>query len=184
MRAIYFVLSSIFFLLAAFAQHNDPDPHLWIPFYLLGCVLSAAFGRLATGSYRTVHQVVFAVVTLVIVNLGSVVLQSDVHRAVMASERFSVWPYFELEEGRELGGALVLYAHALLLLHWSYVDEQHSAQPQRKQREHSWRSAVVGVSLFVAVLSTWIAYQPMMVERYMDTVDYCRGAFSSIFGNT
>lgn len=52
---IYHIVVSLLFFLFAIAQWNDPDPWLWITWYL---VISALSGLAATGRYHKIPAIV------------------------------------------------------------------------------------------------------------------------------
>ncbi len=84
------ILGTVLFLLAAAVQYNDPDPHIWIPVYLISALicLAAVSGRL--------HWIIpIAVSGLAYLGFG-----------VMALQVFGQLPVFS-EEAREMWGLLV-----------------------------------------------------------------------------
>ena len=83
----------------------------------------------------------------------------------------------ELEEGRELGGSIVIYFHALLLYHWSFTDEEDLKNAKKTNKNSGSSTAFVGISVFVGVFAIWFGFQNQMVQAYSSTVDWCQGAF-------
>ncbi len=84
------ILGTALFLLGAAFQYNDPDPHIWIPVYLIPALicLAAVSGGL--------HWIIpIAVSALAYVGF-----------AVMALQVFGQQPLFS-EEAREMWGLLV-----------------------------------------------------------------------------
>ena len=84
------ILGTVLFLLAAAVQYNDPDPHIWIPVYLLPALICLA--ALA----RKLHWIIPIVVSGL----------AYIGFAVMVLRVFSQQTLFS-EEAREMWGLLV-----------------------------------------------------------------------------
>ena len=84
------ILGTVLFLTAAAVQYNDPDPHIWIPVYLIPALVS-----LAAVSGKLHWIIPIAVSGLAYVGF-----------AVLALQVFGQRPLFS-EEAREMWGLLV-----------------------------------------------------------------------------
>ncbi|XP_022103462.1 transmembrane protein 220-like isoform X2 [Acanthaster planci] len=104
------VVMAIFFALAAFVQINDPDPYIWIPIYLIPCLLCCAI----VWSRDAVDQLYWRVTAAVHMGfsiLGIVILTFHVGGLHMKQGFFNP---LGLEEGRELFGLLIALGWTLL----------------------------------------------------------------------
>ena len=84
------ILGTVLFLLAAAVQYNDPDPHIWIPVYLLPALICLA------ALSRKLHWIIPIVVSGL----------AYIGFAVMVLRVFGQQTLFS-EEAREMGGLLV-----------------------------------------------------------------------------
>eukprot|EP01103_Thecamoeba_quadrilineata_P020464 TRINITY_DN8793_c0_g1_i1.p1 TRINITY_DN8793_c0_g1~~TRINITY_DN8793_c0_g1_i1.p1 ORF type:complete len:155 (-),score=16.47 TRINITY_DN8793_c0_g1_i1:99-563(-) len=87
---------SLFFCFAGLLQINDPDPHVWLPVYIIAALLSA----LTCMQRNEVRYISFIYGTFCLVWGISIFL--DLPSTSSYGEIFS------FEEGRELGGLLII----------------------------------------------------------------------------
>ena len=91
---------AVLFFVAALVQHNDPDPYLWMPLYLvaLACTIAFQRGRL---HYKFGFGVVAACVLWSLTLLPTVVQHPAPLNEVFANVKMYA---SGVEEAREMGG--------------------------------------------------------------------------------
>ena len=195
-HAAYAALAGVFFAFCAYAQLNDPDAATWATIYLAGGTLLGAVAVAASvaaarpsASPRAAHArtVLEYVVELAMaaeaahgayLGVGIYNKRADLQAAVGKE----LWAFFELEEGREVAGLVMLFAHAYLLLQILRAAKSttksgsEGATGNGSQRQ-LLATLIIVVSILVAASVAWILYQPLMNKRY--NVEHCNGVFGS-----
>jgi len=169
-KNVYYIISAVFFAFCAFAQSNDPDPILWIAGYLTaGCFLNV----LVMLSFSRVQSL-----TKAVLGVNAVFLIWWI-AALLPKLDYSLdlntfaWSFLEFEEGREIGGLLLLLLHVMKLLKFQ------TAEPSSKTAAGS--DGRLGTLAMLAVISVamflWVQYQPEMNMR--ENIEHCKGVFEN-----
>lgn len=93
-------VSGLFFLLCAYLNLNDPDPEIWVTYYLV--VSAIYFLSLYLDDSRITTSLFCALFCASVWLLVSIVQDSP----LLTNEWTGVWAVLETEEGREVGGIL------------------------------------------------------------------------------
>lgn len=177
-----------FFLVCAYAQHNDPDPAIWIIAYGTGAVwdVLAVFRPRVISSYRVPVALFWVAVAAfyasaasskaapnssVASNDGTTEDVSSVPLLPAASS--FAWALLEQEEGREAAGALLLAFNALFA-----VSSSSSHGTGHTKSASSSSSSSLGLIMFGLVFAAAIygfAWQPEMNAAHPTA--HCNGAF-------
>lgn len=184
---VYSWLSSILFAACAYAQLNDPDPELWVALYLGGGSFLTYYQYRQNSKMkkdnddaqrsRVVSQLVMYV--MVYIALGArlgLKLWPMMQEMFAEHSTFSArgWAFLEFEEGREVGGLIMLLLHTLQL--FTYVPGKTGGPGSGTVRILSnLLSAFVMTSLATAVWM-WYWHQPMLnTGKYAE--EHCDGMF-------
>ena len=98
------VIMSVFFAFAAYVQHNDPDPGLWIAVYSIPCILSLVQLTVPSLSrYYAYYQ--FTRLLLILYLTFSI---SVLYQFVKVSYNSNQYNPLDIEEGRELLGLIIV----------------------------------------------------------------------------
>jgi len=158
----------LFFILCAYVNLNDPDPLAWVGIYLFASFLSFA-SFLHDSQYFAVPSLPIAIP--VVISLGCILGIIKLVTVIPREALNSSWSFFEVEEGREIGGITILLLEMLLI----------TTTPGRgsRQRFSTKRSLLMNALYWSAFLLVMIAFyatfflQPMMNQRLQ--VEHCTG---------
>lgn len=185
--SLYYILSAVFFAACAWAQLNDPDPELWVGWYLTvgsAAALLALVAPMSPGAVSSAARAIaglgFAGSIAVVVYLSARVVDR-MQRSGQLREGLDVaglpqslaalgWAFLEHEEGREVGGLLLLALHGALV--------RRSLGSQARGRGPPAVLLLLALSAVSVAVYAWVAYQPAMVAKY-DT-EHCKGAFEGV----
>lgn len=105
------LLMSVFFLLAASVQFNDPDPYVWVPLYgVAGCLTLAVVLSPKVAAHPTWKSI--CAVWVILCLSGLLYLT---YLTILLLEGKVANP-FQHEEGREMGGLLIVTAWLFICL--------------------------------------------------------------------
>lgn len=172
---LYCLAAGIFFAAAAYAQFNDPDPALWIAGYLLGgCVFN--FLPIMLHQSPILAKRIRPVVVLFATG-NTLVLMLWIHSLIFKIDfdlpfRELAWSVLEYEEGREIGGLLLLLVHVLRIA--GYLKE---TPMDKAEKSSGLIGTFVAAGMLVGAAHLWINYQQSMNQR--DNVEHCNGQFGS-----
>ncbi|PRP84020.1 transmembrane protein [Planoprotostelium fungivorum] len=162
-------ISAFFFVIAAYVNLNDPDPWLWVSVYTIAAVLNifAMFNRIP-------QPVISALPSLAAVGLAlaawQIVLLSRNERFIdeLTYGKLSddIWSFFETEEGRELGGLIVV---SLSLI-------QNSTESRRQSNLMSFLLKMTTAVLLGAAVYALFVLQPLMNQK--EKVAHCNNAWA------
>lgn len=105
------IVMVVLFLVSAGLQYNDPDPGRWMAIYAAAAIVSLAEGKLGKGSL-----VAPLAVTLVALAWAGVIAHGMVENVTIPElfKRMDVHQP-QIEEGREIGGLLIVASWMLTL---------------------------------------------------------------------
>ncbi|HEY2934380.1 MAG TPA: transmembrane 220 family protein [Acidobacteriota bacterium] len=111
------IVMIVLLLISVGLQYNDPDPIRWMSIYGVAAILSIAEGKL--GKIGVIAPVVVAVVAL----LWAAIIAHGMKASVTTPELFRRMDPNrpEIEEGREIGGLLIVAAWMVVLAVRSYI---------------------------------------------------------------
>lgn len=182
----YLTLSAIFFAACAIAQLNDPDPFLWIIDYIFcGCILNLLHA--VANPLEAYH---FTVVNNRLIPVGLVVNCTAICKifinlwpkidGISLPYKQLAWSILEYEEGREIGGLILLVLH-IIKLRGYHLHTSSSKSTKNKKNIGISSSNNIGTLVVLAVIAgavyLWIYYQPQMNARYK--MEHCDGAFGT-----
>ncbi|EDQ85450.1 uncharacterized protein MONBRDRAFT_11784 [Monosiga brevicollis MX1] len=173
----YLVLAGAFFAACAWAQINDPDSLPWMAAYLgLGTLLNAVVvtgwtsGLLASVLPMVVGGILaFAGHLLYTIRTDLDVTPQGPSASWQDNAAALVWQILEHEQGREVGGLLLLAAHV------GFLRALAGAQAGRTTGWANKLAALVMVLALGGAAYAW-RFQPEMNARYH--TEHCSGAFS------
>lgn len=179
---LYCGLSGLFFAACAYAQSNDPDPELWILGYLFnGCLLNLFTVVMPVRTARLTDLA--CCVNLVVLILWITALLPNLDYSLLPDVKAFGWSVLEFEEGREIGGLLLLFLHVLKLRSFQQTAKKpnEGGPSSLSSRKTTMLSTTVAVLVILGALYMWVMYQPLMNSRL--NVEHCNDAFSNtIFG--
>lgn len=120
---LFFGAMAALFAYAAFLQLNDPDPLMWVSVYACGAVLAG----LAAGNHPAPATFPGSLIALCLAwafYLSGFVYTSGQTRPMYADQQLTGNVMLDTEEGREMGGLLVL-AGGMSLLVVSQLYQRH-----------------------------------------------------------
>jgi hypothetical protein len=165
MRAsrILHILMAVFFAMSAYLNLNDPDPWVWVGGYVVMTVISFIEGVTKNGNLAFMGILVLSIATI---------CQSLVYlNAQHAFEEFhvnSMWTALETEQGRELGGLLLISLEGLLLV---FIPARNSPLKSNSYSEKIF--FMIGLSALGVAFYSMFYLQPLMnVSHY---VEHCSG---------
>lgn len=108
--AILSYLMLAMFVFSIIVQYNDPDPITWMSIYGASAILTVAFIR------RKIHWL-FPALLFTISVLWAISIEPNVWGYISFSDLFSAWEMKSIlvEEGREMGGLLIVAAWSLCM---------------------------------------------------------------------
>jgi Transmembrane family 220, helix len=181
--------AATFFAACAYAQSNDPDPELWVASYLFaGCGLNLAVVTMTTRPSQP-YTVSASLVMLrrttqacAMVNGGCLLWWTATllpKLDIAQDPKAFAWSFLEFEEGREIGGLLILFLHILKLLDFEFSGQYPAST---KNAVSNWGTLVV-IGLISGAIYMWVEYQPQMNMR--ENMGHCAGVFqNTIFSSS
>ena len=112
-----------------------------------------------SGKFQNLVSIWLVVLSLVLANLLKTIVDSQVHHITQFKQ---LWPYLELEEGRECGGAVALMFFATTL---AFSHKQNNIM------------ILFGLMVILFIAFIWWQYQHEMTAKYRQSVSHCDGAF-------
>jgi uncharacterized membrane protein len=181
---LYCIGASVFFGACAFAQSNDPDPELWVAGYLVaGCLLNFLVLLTGTKTYRTVLWLSLGTASIIAVCLAwwTLVLLPKLHYSPLFNLDIKAfaWSILEFEEGREIGGLLILLLHVLKLLDFQRDQTTNEPKSTDKTSPGIPYSTLAALLVIVGAVYLWVMYQPQMNMR--ENMEHCAGVFQNTY---
>ena len=175
----YCVMAAVFFAACAFAQSNDPDPEWWVAGYIVGgCILNLlVMLQLSSAKLLIWITQAFAALTAGFLLWWVVALLPKLEYSLLPDMKAFAWRFLEFEEGREIGGLVILLLHMLKLLSFQQTKTSTSKNDAGSSSAHPFGTilmlAVIGGAVYL-----WVYFQPEMNMR--ENMEHC----SNVFQNT
>jgi hypothetical protein len=175
---LYCIGAAAFFGACAFAQSNDPDPELWVSGYLIaGCVLNFLVIFSGTKSHGTILWISLGAALIIAICLAwwTLVLLPKLNYSPLfdLDLKTFLWSILEFEDGREIGGLLILLLHVLKLVDFQRDESKSSSRSSRGIPF----STVAALLVIAGAVYLWVVYQPQMNMR--ENMEHCAGVFQN-----